>query len=223
MMSTSDLTSDSRPNTRPGAAGGAPTPERTRALHWARQALDLVDAGVVWLDEGGRPLLVNDAAERLLGARIVHEAGGTRFAPSVTITLDDRARLPWRDRAPSGEHVPVTLTDHRGNHVRGRMTMGSLAVAGSAEQVMAITLAVTAAVVDDRQPTAAALASRGLTAREIEVIDLLLLGHRVTTIASMLFVSPHTVRNRLKSIFPKLGVHSQVELVRLARGMHGGN
>ena len=56
---------------------------------------------------------------------------------------------------------------------------------------------------------------------EIEVVDLLLLGHRVATIASLLFVSPHTVRNRLKSIFPKLGVHSQVELVRLARGMHG--
>ena len=222
MMSTSDLTSGSHPHARPGTADGVSTPERTRALHWARQALDLVDAGVVWLDERGRPVLVNDTAERLLGARIVHEAGGTRFAPSVTVTLDDRARLPWRDRPSTGEHVPVTLTDHRGNHVRGRMTMGSLTVGGATEQVMAITLAAPVAAVDDRPP-AAALASRGLTAREIEVIELLLMGHRVTTIASMLFVSPHTVRNRLKSIFPKLGVHSQVELVRLARGMHGGN
>lgn len=190
------------------------------SLHWARQAMDLIDVGVVWLDERGRPVLMNDAAERLLGARIVHEGGASRFAPSVTITLDDRARLPWRDGGERGEHVPVTLTDHQGRHLRGRMTMGRVAAAMSSEQVMSITIATTPTVGEERPPSAAALASRGLTAREIEVVDLLLLGHRVTTIASMLFVSPHTVRNRLKSIFPKLGVHSQVELVRLARGMH---
>ena len=74
--------------------------------------------------------------------------------------------------------------------------MGRVTAAPNAEQVMSITL-VPATVVDEaRPPSAAALASRGLTSREIEVVDLLLLGHRVATIASMLFVSPHTVRNR---------------------------
>ncbi len=52
-----------------------------------------------------------------------------------------------------------------------------------------------------------------LTARERQVLDELLTGFRVSTIARRLFISPHTVRNHLKSIFSKLQVRSQAELV----------
>ncbi len=53
--------------------------------------------------------------------------------------------------------------------------------------------------------------------REREVCELLLAGHRVSTIASTLFLSPHTVRNHLRSIFIKTGVTSQAELVAQLR------
>ena len=56
-----------------------------------------------------------------------------------------------------------------------------------------------------------------LSPRETEVLDRLLEGHRVTSIAGQLEVSEHTVRNHLKSLFRKLGVHSQAELVGLVR------
>ncbi len=56
-----------------------------------------------------------------------------------------------------------------------------------------------------------------LSPRETEVLDRLLEGHRVTSIAGQLDVSEHTVRNHLKSMFRKLGVHSQAELVGLVR------
>lgn len=56
-----------------------------------------------------------------------------------------------------------------------------------------------------------------LSTREKEVVAKLLEGQRVTMIAEMLCVSPHTVRNHLKSIFRKVGVHSQAELVSLMR------
>lgn len=56
-----------------------------------------------------------------------------------------------------------------------------------------------------------------LSRRERQVLDLLLEGHRVVSIAEQLCVSEHTVRNHLKSIFKKLGVHSQAELVGLVR------
>ena len=53
-----------------------------------------------------------------------------------------------------------------------------------------------------------------LTERELEVVRLLLSNGRVSSIAQQLDISPHTVRNHLRAIFRKLGVHSQVELIR---------
>jgi DNA-binding CsgD family transcriptional regulator len=52
-----------------------------------------------------------------------------------------------------------------------------------------------------------------LSEREWEVMALILDGRRVSSIARSLFLSEHTVRNHLKAIFHKLGVHSQVELL----------
>ncbi len=56
-----------------------------------------------------------------------------------------------------------------------------------------------------------------LSPRERDVAALLLSGHRVATIAEDLYVSPHTVRNHLRSMFRKLDVSSQAELMRRLR------
>jgi DNA-binding NarL/FixJ family response regulator len=52
-----------------------------------------------------------------------------------------------------------------------------------------------------------------LSVREREILDAMGRGQRVAAIARALSISPHTVRNHLKSIFRKLEVHSQVELL----------
>jgi DNA-binding CsgD family transcriptional regulator/PAS domain-containing protein len=52
-----------------------------------------------------------------------------------------------------------------------------------------------------------------LSSREREVARALLSGYRVTTIARHLFLSPSTVRNHLSSMFHKVGVVSQAELI----------
>jgi len=54
---------------------------------------------------------------------------------------------------------------------------------------------------------------RQLSRREREVLRLLLANHKPQTIAKRLFISLHTVRNHLRSIFEKLDVHSQTELL----------
>jgi DNA-binding CsgD family transcriptional regulator/PAS domain-containing protein len=56
-----------------------------------------------------------------------------------------------------------------------------------------------------------------LSAREAEIVARLLAGDRVPTIAKMLFLSQSTVRNHLSSVFGKLNVRSQQELVHLLR------
>lgn len=57
-----------------------------------------------------------------------------------------------------------------------------------------------------------------LTPREREVLDALLRGKRVRGIATSLHLSPHTVRNHMKSLFFKLDVHSQEELIERFAG-----
>lgn len=53
----------------------------------------------------------------------------------------------------------------------------------------------------------------GLTTREEELVSYLVEGYRVSTIADRLYISRHTVRRHLKSIFLKLEVSSQAELL----------
>jgi PAS domain S-box-containing protein len=56
-----------------------------------------------------------------------------------------------------------------------------------------------------------------LSGREFEVVRMLLLGDRVPVIARNLYVSQSTVRNHLSSVFRKLRVRSQQELIVLLR------
>jgi DNA-binding CsgD family transcriptional regulator len=58
-----------------------------------------------------------------------------------------------------------------------------------------------------------------LTARERTVVSQLARGDRVVNVAEALGIRPVTVRNHLKSVFRKTGVHSQQELGALLRGV----
>jgi PAS domain S-box-containing protein len=52
-----------------------------------------------------------------------------------------------------------------------------------------------------------------LSPREREILSELVAGQRVPAIASKLFISPHTVRNHLKSMYRKLDVPNQAALI----------
>jgi DNA-binding CsgD family transcriptional regulator len=74
---------------------------------------------------------------------------------------------------------------------------------------------------DDNLAKGAMPAVGSLTLRERDVLALLLEGLRVSSIARRLYLSPQTVRNHLKSIFRKLGAHSQAELLEGLRPAFG--
>jgi DNA-binding CsgD family transcriptional regulator len=75
-------------------------------------------------------------------------------------------------------------------------------------------------------PTAMALGAeqfQQLTQREVEVVEGLTGGLPISQLAKQLEISPNTVRNHLKSIFRKLNVRSQTELLsRLLVKTRGG-
>jgi PAS domain S-box-containing protein len=56
-----------------------------------------------------------------------------------------------------------------------------------------------------------------LSAREREILSELVTGLRVPAIAKKLFISPHTVRNHLKSMYRKLEVPDQASLIERIR------
>lgn len=56
----------------------------------------------------------------------------------------------------------------------------------------------------------------GLTDRERDVLGLIVEGLTEDGIADRLFISPHTVRSHIKSLYRKLEVHSRAEVVRVA-------
>jgi DNA-binding CsgD family transcriptional regulator/PAS domain-containing protein len=56
-----------------------------------------------------------------------------------------------------------------------------------------------------------------LTGRQWEVLNRLIRGERVSTIARGLFISQSTVRNHLASIYARFDVHSQAELIEALR------
>jgi len=63
---------------------------------------------------------------------------------------------------------------------------------------------------------------RDLSRREIEVLTLLISGDRVPAISAQLHISPHTVRNHLKSIYRKVDVKTQSELIQRIRKLRAG-
>lgn len=66
-------------------------------------------------------------------------------------------------------------------------------------------------------PAAAGMAQKdGLTAREQQVLILLSQGLGTEEVATMLVISPATVRNHVQNILNKLGVHSRLEAIAQA-------
>ncbi|MEL6848548.1 MAG: response regulator transcription factor [Bacteroidota bacterium] len=55
-----------------------------------------------------------------------------------------------------------------------------------------------------------------LSARELEVLKHLCDGETYTSIAELLFLSPHTVKVHIKNIYDKMHVHSRAEAVKKA-------
>jgi len=52
-----------------------------------------------------------------------------------------------------------------------------------------------------------------LTPKQWEILTRLLRGERVPTIARAMYLSPSTVRNYLSTMYRRLGVHSQAEMI----------
>lgn len=74
----------------------------------------------------------------------------------------------------------------------------------------------------ERQNAAGADRQRPFSLRQREILELLLAGRRVPTIAKQLGISTSTVRNHLSQVFRRFSVHSQAELLEAFRHPDAG-
>jgi len=206
-----------------------------------KNIFDDLRQGVLVMDAAGRRVYSNSALNELVRGDACHPAGSV--APPSYVPVDQRQKYilalqgtsslltldgsgtasTWLDLAAAGEP-----------RVRTKITIS--AFTGVRGWRFAVWL-FNPELPDTRRPSVLGGASPGrwakrnghsidhflgacpisavesLTRREKDVLQLLLDGLRVSSIARNLYLSPQTVRNHLKAIFRKLGAHSQAELL----------
>src|SRR4051812_33952036 len=81
-------------------------------------------------------------------------------------------------------------------------------------RVSAILLRRLSALASQRQPLAEELV---LTAREVQILRMLELGHSNREIAGKLCIAVHTVKNHVHSLLTKLGVSTRAQAAALSR------
>lgn len=147
-------------------------------------------AGLLVLDSTGAIEIVNAAADRWLTDLGDHDGRIPMTVRALSAAAEEKAGSAVRSRARGASGTWVTLT---------AWSLGDR-----------ITVSMESSAPHDL--TAIALAAYSLSAREREVVALVLLGYSTSQIGQRLHLSPYTVQDHLKIVFDKTGVRSRREL-----------
>jgi PAS domain S-box-containing protein len=197
--------------------------DREGVLRYAnRRILELTGYEAGELD--GKPLakLVPEELHEVLKLEQAKAREGDARTRLSALRRKDGRAIPvavapqWLEDTPSGQPAVISVViDLAEVHAARPMgaAAGSLAaeLAHVASRLQTLTLSVSLSdragvPIDDP-------ALRELSTRERQILVLLMQGLRVPALAERLFISQSTVRNHLKSIYRKLGVASQQELI----------
>ena len=189
----------------------------------AKSSLEFINSlasGVVILDKTGRCIAINHHAERLLKGmhRIVLKGDRLEAFDSAVnqqlhlLISQSAATAQGKGRFPGGSvSVPA---EKAVNNLRLHIYPLRLSSA-----VFSVQCAVVVSFKDPRRPGSVdgtmLRTLFGLTAAESRLTGLLLAGATTTSASKTLNISTHTARSQLKSIFMKVGVNRQADLMRI--------
>ncbi|TPL46401.1 helix-turn-helix transcriptional regulator [Mesorhizobium sp. B2-4-6] len=191
-----------------------------RALGFARaesssDAFGASGRAAVLLDGGGKVVLVNPAAEALLGLSLQVRCGRlVSWNKDATDALDRSLRELLWVRTPSATMPPVALP-----RIEGRSLIAYPMRLGAVSPNALAPCQAVVVILDpdsDPQPPEAILRSCfGLTAAEAGLARHISSGRKLESIADELGIRYETARNHLKAVFAKTQTHRQSELVAL--------
>lgn len=178
-----------------------------RRLAWVADAVKVPNftPAIVVLDDRDR--IVEATADatawlaelKLMGPRV------ERAVPVVVSVVAQQARLQAPMPLPAGDFHRVRTTGGNWVSLRGARLKGSRA------RVERVAVVIEPAPRDEVADFL--LTGYRLSARERQIALLLAHGRASKDVADFLCVSPHTVRDHVKKVFEKLGVHTRAELI----------
>jgi DNA-binding CsgD family transcriptional regulator len=192
-----------------GALKGALASEKSRALESVLPAIlrEKPWEGLVVLDRFLNPVYTDGQAERLLSGLKADGEGATSLQKAVSGPCKKMLAARERHTGPLEREGRVDLgSDGPGPRIRLRLRLADDPESGPLFLLF----------LEGEERVArleGILRDRGLTRREVEVVQVLARGARNAEIAEKLFISEHTVENHLRSIYRKLGVSNRTAAV----------
>jgi DNA-binding CsgD family transcriptional regulator len=181
---------------------------RVREGHPAVAAQGVRQPGLLTFDAQDRLISVNEYAAAWLDELPQQELVGTDFGLRVPVWMLVTAQRARRSLAAGEDGVARTRVRSRG----GRWVVGHASTTRDAQGAPNGT----AVTIEPASPALMApvfVEAYGLTEREQEISRQIARGAGTGEIARALFLSPHTVRDHVKSILAKVGVANRGELV----------
>jgi len=142
-------------------------------------------------------------------------AAGQTGAGVQLLSAGDRLRQDIAKQWPA-----FARHEHEATLAWARAAIGDDLFAAAWTAGQSLTLDAATAIADDAPPPALPSSEAGLTARELEVLQLVATGLSDADVAQRLFVSPRTVHAHLRAIYRKLGVRSRASATRYAVDHH---
>ncbi len=178
-----------------------------RRLAWLADAVKVPHfvPAIVVLDDRDRIVEATADAEAWLEKLRLIGPCEERPVPVVVSVVAQQTRRPTMTPLPGGDFRRVRATDGSWISLRGARMQGSRARSGR------VAVVIEPAARDDVADFL--LTGYNLSARERQIALLLSHGRASKDIARALGVSTHTVRDHVKKVFVKLGVHTRAELI----------
>jgi PAS domain S-box-containing protein len=172
------------------------------------RALGDVNVPAYVIDSEGTLVWLNPAAQELVG-----DARGRRFTDVVA--PPDRPRV--RDTFARKILGTAFVTDFEVDVLRPDGTEARIEVSSVPLRAGHKIVGVFGLAARPPENRARPAAHPKLTPREVEVLRMLAQGASTDQIAELLHIARETVRNHVRSILRKLGVHSRLEAIAVAR------